>query len=270
PGLGPAEPPGAAPTATLRAAYTTTPTGTAERGAWTLSPSPEIPCSGVPARTGTANASRASSTLPGRCAVPPVSTTPAGSRPPPYPARSNSRCASWKISSTRWWMMCDSSSRDACRAPWLGVDGRLIISDASTSGRYAMPCRSSTPSPPPSAPPTPPTRSPVTSVPRNLTAARSRIFPSWKFATPVARHRHHPRRSARRDVLSRDAAGHHVDLDARHALGVAHRRNDRSARLVDVAHHTAPHARVLREPHAQHFGERQPRQLAHYLRDHGA
>src|SRR5213593_1066379 len=86
----------------------------------------------------------------------------------------------------------------------------------------------------------------------------------------VARHRHHPRRSARRDVLSRDAAGHHVDLDARHALGVAHRRNDRSARLVDVAHHTAPHARVLREPHAQHFGERQPRQLAHHLRDHGA
>src|SRR2546422_2979907 len=33
---------------------------------------------------------------------------------------------------------------------------------------------------------------------------------------------------------------------------------------------TAPHARVLREPHAQHFGERQPRQLAHHLRDHGA
>src|SRR5438309_342574 len=50
----------------------------------------------------------------------------------------------------------------------------------------------------------------------------------------VPRHRHHPRRSARRDVLSRDAARHHVDLDARHALGVAHRRNDRSARLVDV------------------------------------
>src|SRR5207237_565350 len=52
--------------------------------------------------------------------------------------------------------------------------------------------------------------------------------------------------------------------------GVPHRRNDRPARLVDVAHHTAPHARVFREPHAQHFRERQPRQLAHHLCDHGA
>src|SRR5436309_2768822 len=86
----------------------------------------------------------------------------------------------------------------------------------------------------------------------------------------VARHRHHSRRRPRRDVLPRDAARHRADLDARHALGVAHRRDDRPARLVDVAHHAAPHARVLREPHAQHFGERQPRQLAHHLRDHGA
>src|SRR5882724_235772 len=86
----------------------------------------------------------------------------------------------------------------------------------------------------------------------------------------VARHRHHAGRRARRDVLSRDAARHHADLDARHALGVAHRRDDRPAGLVDVAHHAAPHARVLREPNAQHFGERQARQLAHHLRDHGA
>src|SRR5205807_239037 len=120
PALLTSEPPGAPPCASRRAAYSTSPTGTAYRGACTLSTSPEIPCSGLPARTGTANASRASSTIPGRCAVPPVSTTPAGKRPPPYPARSNSRCTSWKISSTRWWMMCDSSSRDACRAPWLG------------------------------------------------------------------------------------------------------------------------------------------------------
>src|SRR6266516_138197 len=86
----------------------------------------------------------------------------------------------------------------------------------------------------------------------------------------VARYRHDPRRRARRDVLPRDATRHHADLHARHALGVAHRRDDRPTRLVDVAHHAAPHARVLREPHAQHFGERPPRQLAHHLRDHGA
>src|SRR5207247_1126423 len=132
-----------------------------------------------------------------------------------------------------------------------------------------MPCRSFNRSASACVTPNPATRSLVTCVPAYLSDARCRIFPSWKIATPV-NHPPPPRRSARRDVLSRDAAGHHVDLDARHALGVAHRRNDRSARLVDVAHHTAPHARVLREPHAQHFGERQPRQLAHHLRDHGA
>src|SRR6266446_5783526 len=86
----------------------------------------------------------------------------------------------------------------------------------------------------------------------------------------VARHRHDSRRRARRNVLSRDAARHRTDLHARHALGVAHRRDDRPARLVDVAYHAAPHAGVLRKPDAQHFGERQARQLAHHLRDHGA
>src|SRR5947199_8011 len=30
----------------------------------------------------------------------------------------------WKISSSRWWMMSDSISRAACRAPWPGLDGR--------------------------------------------------------------------------------------------------------------------------------------------------
>src|SRR2546422_4546030 len=83
--------PGAFPWALLRAAYNTSPTGTAYRGACTLSTRPEIPSSGCPARTGTANTSRASSTIPGRCAVPPLRTTPAGSRPAPYPARSNPR-----------------------------------------------------------------------------------------------------------------------------------------------------------------------------------
>src|SRR5213078_4427011 len=67
----------------------------------------------------------------------------------------------------------------------------------------------------------------------------------------VARHLHHSRRRPRRDVLPRDAARHRADLDARHALGVAHRRDDRPAPLVDVAPHAAPYARVLREPHAQ-------------------
>src|SRR6267378_3652582 len=42
----------------------------------------------------------------------------------------------------------------------------------------------------------------------------------------VARYRHNPRRRARRDVLSRDAARHRANLHARHALGVAHRRDD--------------------------------------------
>src|SRR4029077_954855 len=76
-------PPGCMPPcANRRAAYNTSPTGTAYRGACTLSTSPEMPCSGVPARTGTANTSRASSTIPGRCAVPPVNTTPARKPPP--------------------------------------------------------------------------------------------------------------------------------------------------------------------------------------------
>src|SRR6266853_86656 len=86
----------------------------------------------------------------------------------------------------------------------------------------------------------------------------------------VARHGHHPGRRARRNVLARDAARHRADFDTRHPLGIAHRRDDRPAGLVDVAHHAAPHARVLREPDTQHFGERQSRQLAHHLRDHGA
>ena len=117
--------------------------------------------------------------------MPPVSTTPAGSRPAPYPARSNSRATNWKISSTRSWMMCDSSSRDACRAPWLGVDGRFTISSASTSGPYATPCRSLSRSASACVTPRPCTRSCVTWLPAYRSDARCRIFPSWKIVTPV-------------------------------------------------------------------------------------
>src|SRR6266702_3506612 len=48
------------------------------------------------------------------------------------------------------------------------------------------------------------------------------------------------------------------------------RGDDGPARLVDVAHHAPAHAGVLREPHPQHLGERQARQVPHHLRDHGA
>src|SRR5213080_3856891 len=72
------------------------------------------------------------------------------------------------------------------------------------------------------------------------------------------------------DVLAGDAAGHRAHLHARQPLGIAHRGDDRTARLVDIAHHAPAHARVLREPHPQHLGERHAREVPHDLGDHGA
>jgi hypothetical protein len=83
-------------------------------------------------------------------------------------------------------------------------------------------------------------------------------------------HRDHPGRAARRDVLARDAAGHVGHTRARHALGVLERGRDGTRRLIDVAHHAAAHARVLREPDAEDLGERRARQIAHQLGDDGA
>src|SRR5207244_1176314 len=77
-------------------------------------------------------------------------------------------------------------------------------------------------------------------------------------------------RRAGGDVLAGDAAGDGVHLDARHPLRVAHGARDRAARLVDVPHHPAPHARVLRQPDAQRLGQRHPEQVADDFRDHGA
>src|ERR1041384_2341459 len=82
-------------------------------------------------------------------------------------------------------MMCASSSRDAVRAPCDGVDGRLIISSALTSGEYAAPWRSLSRSASAWVTLRPWTRSLVTCPPANLSDARCRILPSWKIATPV-------------------------------------------------------------------------------------
>src|SRR5689334_2769793 len=86
----------------------------------------------------------------------------------------------------------------------------------------------------------------------------------------VPRHRHDPRRGAGSHVLARDPAGHAAHLDAGHPLRVAHGAHDGAAGLVDVPHHPAPQARVLRQPHAQNLRQGRARQVADDLRDHGA
>ena len=108
-------------------------------------------------------------------------------------------------------------------------------------------------------------------VPAQRNGARHLVHARHVFRRDlVARHRHHAGRDARRDVLPRDAAGHRAHLHTRHPLGIAHGGDDGPARLVDIAHHTAAHARVLREPHPQHLGERLARDVPHHLGDHGA
>src|SRR2546426_4980176 len=69
-------------------------------------------------------------------------------------------------------MMCATSSREAVRAPCPGVDGRLTISPASTSGVYAAPCRSFSRSASDCVTPRPCTRSLVTCEPAYLSDAR--------------------------------------------------------------------------------------------------
>src|SRR5438034_1586680 len=86
----------------------------------------------------------------------------------------------------------------------------------------------------------------------------------------VAAHRDHAGRRSRRDVLPRDAARQRGNFGACHPLGVPHRGGHGARGLVDVAHHAAAHAAVLRQPHAQHLRDRLPRQIAHDLSDHGA
>src|SRR5690242_3532210 len=108
-------------------------------------------------------------------------------------------------------------------------------------------------------------------IPAERHRARHLVYPRHVLRGDlVPRYSHDAGRRARRDVLARDAAGHSAHLHARHPLRVAHRGDDRSRRLVDVAHHPAPHARVLGEPHTQHLRERQPGQIAHHLGDHRA
>ena len=86
----------------------------------------------------------------------------------------------------------------------------------------------------------------------------------------VAADRHHTAGAARRHVLARDAARHVGHARAGHPFRVFQRRSDRARRLVDVAHHAAPHAAVFRESHTQNFRERRARQVARELRNHGA
>src|SRR5438034_2367497 len=68
-------------------------------------------------------------------------------------------------------MMWATNSRDAVRAPCPGVDGRLTISPASTSGVYAAPCRSFSRSASDWVTPNPCTRSLVTCEPAYLSDA---------------------------------------------------------------------------------------------------
>ena len=82
--------------------------------------------------------------------------------------------------------MCANSCRAALRAPWPGVDGKSIISDGSTNGSYATPCRSFNRSASACVTLKPCVTSLVTCVPANCTVARCRIFPSWKIDTFVA------------------------------------------------------------------------------------
>ena len=108
-------------------------------------------------------------------------------------------------------------------------------------------------------------------VPAQRHGARHLVHPRHVLRRDlVPRHRHDARRGTRRDVLAGDAARHRAHLDARHPLGIAQRGDDGPARLVDIAHHAPAHARVLREPHPQHLGERHARQVPHDLGDHGA
>ena len=75
-------------------------------------------------------------------------------------------------------MMFDNISRATWRGPCPGVDGRSIISDESTSGAYATPCRSLRRSPSVCVTPSTCTRSVVTCVPAYWIEAMCRIFPS--------------------------------------------------------------------------------------------
>jgi hypothetical protein len=85
-----------------------------------------------------------------------------------------------------------------------------------------------------------------------------------------AAHGDHARGAARRDMFAGDAARHVRHFHAGHALSVFERGGHGAGGLVDVPHHTAPHAAVLGQAHPKHFGERRARQIAHHLRDHRA
>ena len=59
-------------------------------------------------------------------------------------------------------------------------------------------------------------------------------------------------------MLAGHADVHRADLGAGHLLGRAHRLGDGPGRLLDVAHHAAPHTRRSLHADPQHLGRRVP------------
>src|SRR2546428_443310 len=183
-------------------------------------------------------------------------------------------------------MISDSISRAACRAPWPGVEGSVIISDGSTSGLYATPCRSLSRSASACVTPSTWTTSVVRYAPANRSDARCRIFPSWKTATPVE-----PPPTSTRATPSSLSSSVSTAYDA--ARGSSTRSATRYparctllrrfwaavdctvTRYISTSSRVPAHmppatAAVLREPHARPLGPRLARQIAHALGDHGA
>ncbi len=101
--------------------------------------------------------------------------------------------------------------------------------------------------------------------------ARDLVHPGHVLRADFFRaHGDHTGRAARGHMFARDAARHVRHARTRHPLRILQRGGDGAGRLVDIAHHAAAHAGVLRETDAENLGERRARQIAGQLRDHGA
>src|SRR2546425_789546 len=200
--------------------------------------------------------------------LPPVTTTPAVAASW-NPARDSSRATSVKISSTRGWMISESTWRESWRGLRPPTDGTSTVSSAgTTAGRPQPDCFLSASasgigahSPPPTALPASsprPRRSPVCPV----ADARARAEVARARGVPAAAEpaRPDPALLPRPGAPAAAVAGGVVpprhadvdgrDLDARHLLGLGHRLADRLDGRVDVDDDAAAQAARGRGAHA--------------------